>query len=157
MSTSILTPPLSLKGHSYSQFFSIFQHSHAAPHHRAQQQHHPAMAAPIPLKGEVLSRLNASSYQQRAHYAATLGRDHQQSPKLQELINDLRKVQSILSGVSCNISDLQCSTHPQPYLNMKQMRDSQKCSLNNRPMWPSTTTRTTSPSRVLQHPITCKC
>jgi hypothetical protein len=46
----------------------------------------------LPSREELLATVDKLNYHQRIHYAAQLGKTHKDSPKLKELINNLRKV-----------------------------------------------------------------
>jgi hypothetical protein len=46
----------------------------------------------LPSREELLATVDKLNYHQRIHYAAQLGKTHKNSPKLKELIDNLRKV-----------------------------------------------------------------
>lgn len=46
----------------------------------------------LPSREELLATVDKLNYHQRIHYAAQLGKSHKDSPKLKELIDNLRKV-----------------------------------------------------------------
>lgn len=50
------------------------------------------MATPLPSKASVQEGLDGRTYQQRARWAAMVGRDHSKNPQLKELILEMRKV-----------------------------------------------------------------
>lgn len=116
--------------------------------------------ASVPSKDEVLAKLDGLTYQQRAHYAATVGRLNATSPALPALINDMRKVYilSFFSFITAIYSFIFfCSTPLPMYHNMKLMKASQKCFPNNRLTFQSTITKTTLHLHVLQYLIIWKC
>lgn len=50
----------------------------------------------LPSREELLATVDKLNYHQRIHYAAQLGKTHKDSPKLKELIDNLRKVITIV-------------------------------------------------------------